>query len=135
MTPYEGCKVTGPYPRIDGRSHVIIYFPDGSKHTVSYPRYLLAIKFGRYLTDEEEAHHKDLDCTNDNIDNLEIKDKLLHSYLHNPEKETEIWTCAFCGTKFEANSKKINNRNTNIKRGKSKTGPFCSKRCNGKVNN
>ena len=35
-------------------------------------RYLLAVKLGRYLTDEEQVDHIDDDKTNDNIDNLQI---------------------------------------------------------------
>jgi len=45
-------KVYGPYTRKDGRQHVILY-ENGTRKTVSYPKYLLETKLGRPLDSNE----------------------------------------------------------------------------------
>ena len=42
------------------------------RHTISYARYLMSVKMGRFLTDEETVDHIDNDKLNDSIDNLQI---------------------------------------------------------------
>ncbi len=84
-------------------------------------RRLMAYHVGRKLEIYEEVHHKDGDCTNNNIDNLEIRDSTEHRKLHNPGNPTprhlrserrkymEAYnkknrkveaTCPTCGAKF-----------------------------------
>lgn len=45
------------------------------KSSVSYARYLVAVKMGRYLTKDEEVDHIDEDKTNDSVVNLQILSK------------------------------------------------------------
>ena len=135
MIPYEGGKVYGPYTRKqDDRSHIVILFPNGVRLTVSYPKYLMECKLERYLEDSEEVHHKDEDVTNNEIGNLKVMNGTEHRRMHMTKVFPETWICAYCGLPFIAEPKQIHTRRTNLKRGKVKTGPFCSKRCNGKVN-
>ena len=42
------------------------------KSSVSYARYLMAVKLNRYLTSDEEVDHIDEDKTNDSVNNLQI---------------------------------------------------------------
>ena len=64
----------GPYTRQDGRKHVIHY--DGkTRHTQSYPRYLMEQHLGRKLETWEEVDHINDDCTDDRIENYQILTK------------------------------------------------------------
>jgi hypothetical protein len=56
----------------EGRKTVILFNSDKNRSSTAYARYLLAVKEGRYLTENEQADHKDTDKTNDSIDNLQI---------------------------------------------------------------
>ena len=46
---YEGYRLLGPYMRPDGRKHFIVVKPDGSRTTLSYPKYLMEQALGRLL--------------------------------------------------------------------------------------
>jgi len=132
MVPYEGGKVYGPYIRLeDDRSHVVIVFPDKTRRTVSYPKYLMEIKLGQYLERNEEVHHKDEDVTNEDPDNLVVINGTTHRKLHNPVDPPTILICAWCGIEFEVDKNHYRNRQRNH----ISSGPFCSKQCSGFVNN
>ena len=60
------------YTNNEGRK-VIRFKKDGiTVKGMAYSRYLMAVKLGRFLTDEEQVDHIDNDKTNDSIDNLQI---------------------------------------------------------------
>lgn len=125
---YEGFVVYGAYARKDGRQHVVLY--DGVKRvTLSYPKYLMECRLGRRLSDNEEVHHVDGDFANNAFDNLRVVERTNHRKLHaNP---TEIFTCPVCKKVFTLKGKYLSNYRSNIKRGKSKHGATCSKKCAG----
>jgi hypothetical protein len=57
----------------NGRRALCLYSSETrGRKTISYARYLLAVKHGRFLLPTEEADHIDEDGTNDSIDNLQI---------------------------------------------------------------
>lgn len=71
--------------------------------TVSYARYLMAVKIGRFLEKDEQVDHIDNNCTNDVIDNLQIlsfeQNRLKQGMLS--WKETIMaYNCDYCGKEF-----------------------------------
>lgn len=131
MNPYSMCKVYGPYSRPDGRKHVICIYIDGSRKTVSFPKFLVEKAIGRLLEKVEEVHHVNGDFTDNRLDNLEIANKHEHAKLHVKRLVTIDIVCPVCKQEFSLKANQISNILTNRKRGKSKTGPYCSRECSG----
>lgn len=128
-------RLYGPYTRKDGRKHVIIVSSEGKKRTVSYPKFLLEQSIGRHLLDSENAHHKDENFQNDGVNNLEVKDKVVHARDHALKQgsmypEQLVLKCVGCGKKVVLNRYQLRNLKSNKKKGRS--GPFCSRSCSGK---
>lgn len=121
-------KIYGPYIRKeDGRQHVIIVNDDGSRRTVSYPKYLMEQHLGRELhPDLETIHHKDEDFTNNEFSNLEILTRVEHAKIDALHRDKMLGICVWCNKEFELSKNQINTR------AKSKAGPFCSRSCSGK---
>lgn len=133
--PYENYKIYGPYLRKDNRKHIILV-SGPTRITVSYPKFLVELREGRLLFREEQVHHIDGNFTNDSEDNLQIVEIGFHQKYHTTGlKLSEILICAFCKKEFYVSSEYIRNRECNIKRGRARTGPFCSRYCSGKINN
>jgi hypothetical protein len=133
MNPYLGYKVYGPYIRKDGRQHVVLVA--GKHHkTVSYPKYLMEISLDRLLASHETIHHKDGDFTNDCLDNLEVIDRATHAAHHAMKYDIKLFVCPVCDKQFILDGLQQARLKAERKRGRSKTGPFCSRNCSGKVN-
>jgi hypothetical protein len=123
-------KVYGPYTRKDNRKHVIIINDDGSRRTVSYPKYLMEQKLGKELDPNlETVDHKDENFNNNDDQNVRImtrsehiKDDILRVRID------KIFICPMCKKEFRVKNANwcINNRL------KGKAGPFCSRNCAGK---
>lgn len=62
------------YLYTDNKNHrrIIKLYRGGKKYSTLYARYLLAVKLGRYLTEDETVDHIDNDPTNDAVENLQI---------------------------------------------------------------
>ena len=56
----------------EGRRNVVLFNSQIDRSTVSYARYLMSVKLGRFLTDQEEVDHIDNNKTNDDPNNLQI---------------------------------------------------------------
>lgn len=121
-------KVFGPYKRKhDGRQIVIIIKNDGSRRTVSYPKYLLEQHLGRELDpDEGTVDHKDYNIDNNNLSNLEIIPRKEHSRLDTRRVKLIKLKCITCGKKFERSPRLIRD-----KAKKGKRSQFCSRQCAG----
>jgi len=128
---YENCKILGPYDHSDGtgRQIVLIYFPDGSRETTTYARYLVECEIDRKLTWYEDVDHIDDDCTNDSLDNLQILTKLENLMKSQRSIELLEVECANCGVPFDIEARRY--RHNQLKQGKA--GPYCSRSCAGKV--
>ncbi len=63
-----GYLVTNPEPR----RTVVLYNSGKDRSSVSYARYLMSVKLGRYLSRQEHVDHIDNDKTNDVLENLQI---------------------------------------------------------------
>jgi DNA-directed RNA polymerase subunit RPC12/RpoP len=122
-------KIYGPYKRReDNRAIVQIHYLDGTKTTQLYAKYLLEQNLGRHLTIDETVDHKDENPLNDSIDNLQIL-----SLSNNIKKSKPIeymeFICPNCNKEFEIRA--IQYKNSQIYH--KNAGPYCSKRCAGKI--
>lgn len=93
--------------------------------TVSYARYLLSVKLGRYLTDDEEADHIDADKTNDSLENLQVLSREEHikkTISDRPICIAYTAICTFCTEEFKVPPWKF----------KTRKNFFCSRSCNAK---
>jgi hypothetical protein len=129
---YEDFKVYGPYLRKDGRMHVCLKSKEGTRKTVSYPKYLMEMHLERYLGLNETVDHIDRDFTNNSIGNLQILAREDHSRLDAKRSKDIQLNCEHCGNKFIlSGGEAIRDSVQNRKRGK--RGPFCSRSCAGKA--
>lgn len=113
----------------DGRLRVWI---TGENRIMSYPKYLMEKHLGRQLSDNEEVHHKDKNPLNNELSNLEIRQRGEHQAEHSKKFFDTMATCYWCGREFLWTGKQqqyfySNRRNHNIA---TKT-PFCSRQCSG----
>ena len=121
-------RVYGPYDRRDGRQHVVVVYDDGSRRTVSYPKYIMEAHLGRVLDpNNETVDHIDRDVTNNRIDNLRIISRKDHAALDALRVKDIEQICCDCGASFKRRASWASN---NAKQGKS--GPFCSRQCAGR---
>ena len=57
-------KINGPYfNRLNNRMYVVLYYENGKKNTITYARYLVQLKLGRVLHENEIVHHKNGDVS------------------------------------------------------------------------
>jgi len=99
--------------------------------TISYARYLMSVKLGRFLEKSEQVDHIDNDCTNDSINNLQILSqnenlsKQVESYWKNSgnQKYTKL-LCANCNNEFE-----ILTRNFKFKSKSGQEKFYCCRKC------
>ncbi len=56
----------------ENRKNVVLYNSEADRSSISYARYLLSVKHGRFLTSNEEVDHIDDDKTNDDFSNLQL---------------------------------------------------------------
>lgn len=121
-------KVLGPYKRKDGRQIVIIVNDDGSKRTVSYPKFLVEQQLGRRLNpDSETIDHLDSNFDNNDLSNLAIVPRSEHSANDTRRVKLVTFNCAWCNKEFERSPRLVRD-----KAKKNKAGPFCSRLCAGK---
>ena len=77
---------------------------DQSRTGMSYARWVMACHLGRWLTNDEEVHHKDNDTLNDNIKNLELLTVDRHKQITSHEIDQLVpklnLTCFNCSDKF-----------------------------------
>lgn len=138
---HPNTKVYGPYvSKADGRSRVVFretrsdgsVIRGGKSFSMSLARAKMTVKEGRILSQQEEVDHRDEDRTNDDIDNLQILDKIKHQYKSAGEafvrtNNNEMVSCPNCGTDFFCDRTRFN-----VAAEKGKT-PCCSRSCSSKL--
>lgn len=121
-------KVHGPYTKSNGRKIVIIIQDDGSRRTVSYPKFLVEEHLGRMLDpDLETVDHWDSDFNNNDLSNLKIMPRREHSANDTRRVKLVKFKCALCEKEFERSPRVVRD-----KAKKKNAGPFCSRICAGK---
>lgn len=102
----------------DGRRTVILFNSSKDRSTVSYARYLMAVKLGRYLLDTEHVDHIDNDKTNDAVENLQILSQGDNNRKAAKPKTFIDFVCFICGKPFKLEARQAH-----------KTNPTCGKAC------
>ena len=76
----------------DGRAHIYVPEHPHASHGVVY-RYRLVMEkhLGRYLLPTEVVHHKNGDCTDDHLENLEVITQSKHIELHRKKMQNDAW--------------------------------------------
>lgn len=121
-------KIHGPYKRKDGRQIVIVVEEDGSRRTISYPKWLLELQLGRRLDPNlETVDHIDSNFENNSLENLRIMPRKEHSTEDTRRVKHVKFNCAWCKKEFERSPRLVRD-----KARKNKAGPFCSRACAGK---
>lgn len=121
-------KIHGPYRRQDGRQIVIIVENNGTRRTVSYPKWLMELQLGRKLDPNlETIDHIDSNFDNNNLDNLRVVPRDQHSSDDTRRVKLVKFQCAWCDKEFERSPRLIRDKSK-----KNKAGPFCSRGCAGK---
>lgn len=112
------------------RRVLLLVRKDDTKTSMSYARYLMSCKLGRYLSKDEHVDHKDDDKLNDVISNLQIltpKENNIKKNIANGivlAADIEL-ICPVCSTSFTRPSRNIKHK---ILAGKT---PCCSRSCGG----
>jgi len=120
-------RIYGPYYRKDGRQHVILMSLDGTRRTVSYPKFLKEQALGRYLDPNQETiDHLDRNPNNNRPTNLRILPRSKHAAEDVTRVKLVNTNCITCG---EALKRRPNDLESNAKQ--CKAGPFC-KPCAGR---
>lgn len=128
---YENCKIYGPYfNKVDNRQNIIIVFPDKTRKTISYAKYLMEKNIDRYLIEDETVDHIDRNPLNNDIDNLRILSFKEHLQIDSKRLVAQEFVCSECGNTFILDGYKLGKAIGNRKQNKS--GPFCNKVCAGK---
>lgn len=130
MNLYSEYKVYGPYRRKDGREHVILY-ANRRCRTLSYPKYLMELHLGRYLSEDETVDHIDRNPLNNDLSNLQVLSRSEHVRLDSLRICPMRFTCPICLAEFELAGRRLKAAADNRRR--QKTGPYCSKSCAGKA--
>jgi hypothetical protein len=108
----------------DKRQIIIVEMPDGSKHTQSYPKFLMEQRLGEKLDPNETVDHRNFINTDNSIDNLQVLDRAEHSALDTRRVKLVDCTCAGCGKPFQRSP-----RHLRYKAKMGKSGPYCSRSC------
>lgn len=124
----EDFKVHGPYKKQDGRQIVIVIENNGTRRTVSYPKWLMELQLGRRLDpDLETVDHWDSNFENNDINNLRLMPRNEHSADDTRRVKHVKFNCAWCDKEFERSPRLVRDKSK-----KNKAGPFCSRTCAGR---
>ena len=100
-----GYIVTNP----ENRKTLILYNSHKDRSSTQYARYLMAVKLGRFLTDDETVDHIDGDKTNDSIDNLQLLSRA-ENIRKACKKPDVILKCPICGKIFKRTRSQLRGR-------------------------
>lgn len=121
-------KIHGPYRRKDNRQIIIVVEDDGTRRTISYPKWLMELQLGRKLDPNlETVDHIDSNFENNDLNNLRIMPRNEHSTEDTRRVKLVKFTCPWCKNEFERSPRLVRD-----KARKQKAGPFCSRNCAGK---
>ena len=114
----------------EGRETLTLYNSNNDRSVTQYARYLLAVKLGRFLTEDETVDHIDGDKTNNSIDNLQIL-SIVDNIRKSQKKPDFICICPVCKKVFRRShnhpSVRGKEKKLKIERGEL----CCSRKCGG----
>ena len=123
----------------EGRKLITLKKFNGELVGTSYARYLMAVKLGRFLTDQEEVDHIDNNKTNDDPNNLQIltpeqnREKQRLHYINSVQQKFDL-ACPYCGKDFTLTERDMGGRITQIQKNNSIGLIYCSTNCAGIFN-
>ena len=97
---------------------MIVLFPDSSRTTVSYPKYLVERLLDRYLKENETVDHIDNNPLNNDPSNLRIVLRKEHAQDEAPTKKPKSFDCPLCGESFTLVGVRLSNAVQNRKKEK-----------------
>lgn len=102
-------KLEGPYAtkyksgylntNTEGRKTLALYNNPKDRSSVSYARYLMSVKLGRFLTADEQVDHIDKNKANDSLDNLRVISQK-ENILYSAERSILKKICCMCCKEF-----------------------------------
>ena len=123
-------RIHGPYNNSNGRPFVIIINDDGSRRTVQLARHIMEEHLKRDLDPElETVDHIDRDYNNNDISNLRLVPRDVHSADDTRRVKLEKFICDTCGATFERSPRLVRDKSK-----KGATGIFCGRSCSGIYN-
>lgn len=130
VAPFLDYTAYKNFKKAEGRHYVTLVDLTTKKHTqMSFARYLLCIREGRFLTGDEEADHIDGNKANDAIENLQIlsrRDNLAKSVIERDvQAEIETRVCPYCLISFSRPARYFRTRDSRGQRA------YCSRTCSG----
>ena len=123
----------------EGRRNVVLFNSQIDRSTVSFARYLMSVKLGRFLTDQEEVDHIDDNKTNDDPNNLQIltpeqnREKQRLHYINNVQQKFDL-ACPYCGKDFTLTERDMKMRFDYFHKNNGSGLIYCSSSCNAKYN-
>ena len=118
----------------EGRKLITLKKFNGELVGTSYARYLMAVKLGRFLTDQEEVDHIDDNKTNDDPNNLQIltpeqnREKQRLHYINNVQQKFDL-ACPNCGKVFILSERDMHNKIRQIQKNGYTGLIYCSRSC------
>ncbi len=123
----------------EGRKLITLKKFNGELVGTSYARYIMAVKLGRFLTDQEEVDHIDNNKTNDDPNNLQIltpeqnREKQRLHYINNVQQKFDL-ACPYCGKDFTLTERDMKMRFDYFHKNNGSGLIYCSSSCNAKYN-
>ena len=123
----------------EGRRNVVLFNSQIDRSTVSFARYLMSVKLGRFLTDQEEVDHIDNNKTNDDPNNLQIltpeqnREKQRLHYINNVQQKFDL-ACPYCGKDFTLTERDMKMKFDYFHKNNGSGLIYCSSSCNAKYN-
>lgn len=108
----------------DSRQRICLVNDKTDRTFMAYARYLLAVKLGRILREDEEADHINEDCTDDREDNIQLLTKTEHiaksSLTATTGRAMVELSCDYCGGTFQREKRKLSPKSKHF---------FCCRSC------
>jgi hypothetical protein len=111
----------------ENRKTLILFNSCHDRSSTQYARYLLAVKLGRFLTNEETVDHIDNDKTNNSLDNLQILSRADNVRKECKKPDVRL-VCPVCGKVFYKTATQLRGRKHKAERNQI----CCSRECGGK---
>lgn len=114
----------------ENRKTLILFNTNKDRSSTQYARYLISVKLGRFLTNEETVDHIDNDKTNDSLDNLQVLTGKENRQKSSKKPNINL-ICPVCNIKFSKSLTELRGRKEKAAKGELS----CSRSCGNKFAN